>query len=530
MIAFSTDSKMFATVGNENCIKVWDVAAGSESFTLNAHNDRIFAIRFSADGKTLVSGSRDQTLRLWNTRTGEMITSRTFDTPIGNAAFSPSGNELAVTPARMTSEGRFAGRVRVLALPSLEQKLQIDGHADEIFDLAYSHDGKTLATCAAADNVIRLWDAQSGEERGTLTGHEAWVRSLEFSRDGRTLASIDHDGGVRLWEAHFDSDIAGPLPKRDSERLPIDAPREPAHILRGHTGGVSDVVFSPDGRLLASAGSDRLIRIWDTSTWTQHASLSGHTATVEYVCLSPDGRTLASMGDLGEIIVWDVSTKRPVSIVGDNNRRFRAMSWSPNGRHLIASDYPVGTIHQWDPMTKDLRPALGLSEHGHFACGFSPDSRRLATLFKRFPSRFELRVLTVSDWRMNGRARLYAQLLMAAFSPDGCTIATCTDDRDEPIVLWDANDLRPLRSLRGHIDLVLRVAFSPNGKLLASCGADQRICLWDPATGQLVWTLNVPGGQVSGVAFSPDNRWLAAACGDHLVRVWTVSSLTAGSQ
>ena len=191
-----------------------------------------------------------------------------------SVAFSPDGRTLA--------SGSWE-RIHLLDAVTGEHKQTFRGHTRWVYSVAFSPDGSTLAS-GGSDGTIRLRDTVTGEHKETLTGHTNWVRSVAFSPDGSTLASGRSDGTIRLWDA-----VTG----------------EHKETLTGHADPVYSVAFSPDGGILASGGSDGTI-LWDALTGEHKETLTGHTSNVRSVAFSPDGGILASGNRDGTVILWEL--------------------------------------------------------------------------------------------------------------------------------------------------------------------------------------------------------------------------------
>ncbi|KAJ6070716.1 hypothetical protein N7467_012035 [Penicillium canescens] len=328
-----------------------------------------------------------------------------------------------------------------------------------------------------------------GSELQILEGHSSWVWSVIFSPDGRLLASGSSDGTIRLWDT-----VTGALQE----------------TLNGHSDSVYAVAFSPNDRLLASGSSDKTIRLWDTATGALHQTLKCHSRSVCTVAFSHDGQMLASGSDDKTIRLWDTATGALQQTLEGHSGSVCAVAFSPDSR--LASGSSDGTIRLWDTATGALQQTLEGHSGSVCAVAFSPDGRLLASGSSDEAIRLWDTVTGAPKQTLEGHS---GSVCAVAFSPDGRLLASGSDDKT--IRLWGTTGATQ-QTLEGHSGLVASVAFSHDGRL-ASGSDDKTIRLWK-TTGVPQQTIECHSGSVRVVAFSPDGRLLASGSSDGTIRLW----------
>jgi WD40 repeat protein len=335
---FSPDGRRLASSSSDGTVKLWDGGINQECVTLKGHIGRVWHAAFTPDSKQIVSTGSDGTVKVWDADTGQEL--RTFSRGSACLAVSPDGQRVA-----------FGGTeiVRVVDIGSGTPLLTLSGHTDWVTSVAFSPDGQRLAS-AAADRTVRIWNTASGAQL-LLLQHTFPVWSVAFSPDGRHLAAA---GGSALRSDRY---------RRPAELKVWDVfSGQLVRSLNGHIGEVDSTAFSPDGRLLASAGDDRLVKVWEVSTGRELFTLTGHKTWPRSVAFRPDGRRLASASYDQTVKLWDLTTGQEVLTLNGHDRSVWCVAFSPDGQRIVSGSTDA-TLKVWD--ARPLTPALWIEREGH---------------------------------------------------------------------------------------------------------------------------------------------------------------------
>lgn len=353
-VAFSPDGYTLACAFADGSAELWDVATGKQYLGLGTRSAYVFSAIFSPDGKTVASTSGDKSIRLWDTASGKQHTQFNDQTiPVfSSIVFSPDGRIIAGVSGDSS--------IRLLDVTTGKLHSKLDGHTGPVHSVVYSPDGKTIVS-ASGDNSIRLWDSTSGKQRSKLDGHTGPVRIVACSPDGKTIASASRDKSIRLWDA-----------STGKQRAKLDS----------HTSSITSITFSPDSKTVAGASygfsslssklDDNSVYLWDAATGRQSAKLKGCSGDITTVAFSPDGKTIAGASDDNSVCFWDIATGNQRAQIKGHSALITSLAFSPDGKTLASASFD-NSIRLWDAESRRDVGVMVLGSGGRWASCRTPD-------------------------------------------------------------------------------------------------------------------------------------------------------------
>ncbi len=468
--------------------EVWEVETGRVRFTLKDLQN-LFMVRFNPETTRLLVNEAypSNKVKLWDARTGEpagVIQGHTNN--INDLAFSPDGTRIATASRDKTARVWEAASGRHIAT--------LRGHTSEVFSVAFSPDGSRLVS-ASEDRTLRTWEVPSGQELGVHRGHSRAVAGATFLNND-TVVSVGKDSTLRYWDAR---------------------PGTGSGLWTGHTEFVYAVAYHPDGRHVVSGSWDGTARVWDSRGQEVRRFDQPHKERVCGVAVNPTGKWVATVSWGDNVHLWDFATGqklhtwerethywktgrvafhptadllaacggRPVvSVLNPATRKevvaldtaadaVRDVTFSPDGKWLAATGDSDKTVHVWEVATWKKVATLTGAKDAYYAAAFSPDSRTLAA------GALDGDVFLWATGTWDHRATLPhgVKVYGLAFTPDSLRLACGT--ADNTVRVWDTTRREQVAELRGHTDYVHGLAFSPDGRRLVTASGDMTLRAWD---------------------------------------------------
>jgi len=506
-VAIAPDGRTAAVTGDDNAVHLLDLTTGVQLRVLVTYKQQPSCVAFSSDGKLVGSASYDGAAHVHDASTGKEVSQPLAKKGnVYSMCFAPDGKTLV------------AGEEGALTLwdaATGKQQRRVEGLGAQLFAIAFTSDGKSFAGGTSGGQVY-FWDTASAKQIQTIKAHADNIQALAFSPDGNTLASGGSERGVRVWDT---------------------ATGKQLNVMTGHQERVSAVAVAPGGKIVATAGWDHSVRLWDADTgrelrkfgWTPKDNLPlGTSPSVNALIFSPDGKLLAAAGYENQVWLWNLETGEPAW-----NAYGICADFSPDGKYLAAAGWtPIAKLY--DAATgKEVRQFVG-HVSGVADLKFTPDGKTLITASVGAP--FGMRVpgekwdkQTIWLWDVaTGKARHQfggeRRQSGLAISPDGRSLSAA-GLIEKDLHVWEIASGKERATLHGHGDMIFTSAFSPDGRLLATGSMDNTIRLWHMPSGKHAHAFAGHRGWALSVAFAPDGKKLASSSLDTTGIVWKMPTM-----
>ncbi|MCH9739822.1 MAG: AAA family ATPase [Epsilonproteobacteria bacterium] len=530
-VAFSPDGKTIISGSHDRSIKLWDVQKKELLHTFEGHSQIVISVAFSPDGKTIISGSSDNSIKLWDVQKKELLyTFEGHGSTVSSVAFSPDGKTIL--------SGSLDNSVKLWDVEKKVLLHSFEGHSNSVTSVAFPPDGKTILS-GSSDNSVKLWDVQKRALIHTFEGHSSDVTSVAFSPDGKTILSGSWDKSVKFWdvqkralihtfEGHgsyvysvafsFDGKTILSGSGDKSVKLWNVEKRELLYSFKEYSDYVYSVAFSPDGKRILSGSSDNSVKLWDVQKRELLCTLNGYNNSVTSIAFSPDGKRILLGSSDNRVKLWDVEKRELLYSFEGHNDSVTSVAFSPDNK-LMLSTSKDESIMLWDIENKVLLHTFEGHDYATTSIAFSPDG-------KRFLSGSE--DTKIKLWNVETKELLYTfegnnkPITSVVFSPDGKRFLSGSEDAR--IKFWDLETRELLYTFYGHKNSITSVVFSPDGKRFLSGSKDARIKFWDLETKELLHTFEGHSRAVTSVAFSPNGTMFLSGSWDSNITLWDVET------
>ena len=506
------DGKTALTAGNDDTVVLWDLANGTQKIQVHGDGAGIHACAISPDGTRFAAGDNRGVTRVWDAKTGALLHRYAEQTAqVTQLAFSPDGTRLVAAADEPIAYEWDTATGAVVQLP----------HADLVYAVSFSPDGKRILT-GSLERLAFVWDADTGRKLVTLAGHIAGVTSATWSPDGSYVATASEDRSARLWSAHSGRQVASwqrhgehlfevsfahraqrlVTASNDKTAIIWDARPQQPTVELVTPPGTYWAAFSRDGARAAIASSNGVVTIWNTSTGARLAEF-GHTGErrIVHVSFDPTGTRVAATSEDDVVRIWDLAhPDLPAREIRGPKTSVETADWSPDAR-MIAVATDDGYLRVWAAATGMLRFEKVVRDGVVLrSVVFAPDGQTIATSAGG----------AIQLWDLDGNPRPPLEdrdpLFGLVYARHGRRLLLRTTS---PTAKIRDLDTGAETRLLGHVAAVTRMAWHPDGYIVATGALDGTARLWDTETGTELAVFTNIGHEVS-VAFSPDGRLLVA--------------------
>jgi WD40 repeat protein len=515
----------------DNTLRLWDIATGKTLRVLEGHTEPVSGLAWLADGRGALSASWDGTLRLWNLITGE--TMRVFEghTSSVNAVTVLAGGRHAIS-------GSTDNTLRLWDIATGTTVRVFEGHTNRVTAVAVVPDG-SRALSSSFDGTMRLWDLATGNTLRIFLGHTSEVSAVAVLRDGSRALSGSFDGTMRLWdletgntlrlfEGHTDwvTAVAGvPDGSRalsgsadSTMRLWDLETGKPLRVFAGHTAVVAGVTAFDGGNNALSGSWDQTMRIWDLGARETRFTLERHTGGVRAVVIHADGSRALSGSNDSTLRLWNLSTGKILRTFEGHTAVVSAVALFTDGGHALSGSHD-GTLRLWDLASGEtLRTLSAFTNSVTAVAVFANGSRALSG-----SERGTLRLWDLATGRavrtLDGHTR---EITAVTVLPDQRTAVSAS--KDGTLRVWELERGTILRTFEGHAKGMTAAAVQPDGSRALAGSDDGSLRLWDLATGRILRILEGHADSITSVTVLDNGRLALSGSRDRAVLLWDLET------
>ena len=511
-VAYAPDDRTAVTGSDDQTARLWDIVTAKEIRRFEGHSAAVQSVAISADGRSVLTGSSDSTARLWNLATGAETRRFEHSDSVTSVAFSPDG--------KLVLTGNQDGKARLWDVETGALSRVFEGHAGSITAVAFSPDGKQILT-GSGDNTARLWDAESARPSLQLQGHSEPIVSVTFSPDGKQLLTGSYDRTARCWDARSGAQLQ--LYQAPSRVFAAVFTVDGRHVITGNQGYP----------LQLAGGRSNTVRVWDAQNATLLRSFRPYGSSAASIAVSPDGKhvLVGAEGDGmsppdGSAQVWDIASGNHLRMLeGQGIASLECVVVSVDGR-LVLIGGDDGAARLWDASSGRELQRFQHQTGGVTSVAMAADGRTVVTGGSDCTARLWDVQTGKELQRLSGNTE---SVVSVALSPDGRSVLT--GSCDSTARLWDAatgKEVRRLVQYTGRTEFVIplccKVAFSPDGRSILTGQWDNTARLWDAANGQELRCFEGHTDRVVAVSFSGDGQQVLTGSWDKTARIWNAET------